>query len=61
MSSNSNNSSDRKGVMSKERFNEFMGGDSVSSVMIQTPKPAVVTLSQDEYGTGVKAKAEGAE
>lgn len=60
MSSNSN-SSDRKEIMSKERFNEFMDGESVSSVMIQTPQPAVVTLSPSQSGTGAVAPADAAD
>jgi len=48
-------------VMSKARFNAFMGGESVASVMSQTPQPAVSIISCSESGTGVKSKTESSE
>jgi len=48
-------------TMSDARFSDFMDGESIASVMIQTPRPAVVTLPLGEMGTGIKPPADAAE
>lgn len=58
--SNSNRSSGVN-TMSDARFSDFMDGESIASVMIQTPQPAVVTLPVGEAGTGITPPADAAE